>query len=180
MEYSRPRNSGIIAIRLKEGDDLIEARLTDGNKEIILATKKGYAIRFSEADVRPMGRISSGVRGIRLRKGDEVVGTAEVVYGESLLTVTEKGFGKRTKFSLYRRQKRGGKGIKNMRITEKNGDIIGCESVNDENEVVLVSRNGLVIRTFAKDISEVGRVTQGVRVMRLDIDDKLVSLAKAG
>ena len=178
LEYSRPLSCGIRAIRLNEGDDLVEARLTDGEREIIIGTKNGYAIRFRERDVRPMGRNAAGVRGIKLREGDEVVGLAIIENNASLFTVTEKGYGKRTKFEKYRSQRRGGMGIKNMKITGKNGKVVGIVTLQDTDEIILISKNGMIIRTQANEISEIGRATQGVRVMRLNEDDTLVSFAR--
>ncbi len=178
VEYSNPRSCGIIAIKLNEGDDLVKTRLTDGKADIVIATKHGYAIKFSEADVRPTGRASHGVRGIRLRKKDEIVGMNKVEKDRSLFTVTENGFGKRTKFELYRRQRRGGKGVKNMKVTKKNGSVIGIIALHDKDEVMFVSKEGQVIRTLADQISEIGRATQGVRVMRLNPKDYVVSFAR--
>jgi DNA gyrase subunit A len=177
-EYSNPRSGGIIALKLNEGDDLINAWLTDGKENIIIATKLGYAIKFSEAQVRSTGRASLGVRGIRLRTKDEVIGMSKVEAGRSLFTLTEKGYGKRTKFELYRNQRRGGKGVKNLKVTQKNGHVIGVVSLGDRDEVMFVSKNGQVIRTSASEISEIGRATQGVRVMRLNEGDSVVSFAR--
>ena len=177
-EYSNPRSGGIIALKLNEGDDLINAWLTDGKENIIIATKLGYAIKFSEAQVRSTGRASLGVRGIRLRTKDEVIGMSKVEAGRSLFTLTEKGYGKRTKFELYRNQRRGGKGVKNLKVTQKNGNVIGVVSLGDRDEVMFVSKNGQVIRTSASEISEIGRATQGVRVMRLNEGDSVVSFAR--
>lgn len=177
-DFSRPRSCGIRAIKLREKDRLIGVRLTDGEKDIMLATKKGIAIRFCEKDVRVMGRVSSGVRGIRLRKGDDVVDMCIVEPGASLLTVSEKGYGKRTGFEKYRVQGRGGKGIKNMNITGKNGEVVGMTALHESDEVLFMSRKGMIIRTVAGNISEIGRNTQGVRVMRLAEDDSLVSMAR--
>jgi DNA gyrase subunit A len=177
--YSHPRPSGIIAIKLKEGDDLIDVRITDGEQEIILATKFGLAIRFNEKDARPMGRSASGVIGIRFKKeNDEVVGVCRVERGRSLFTVTENGFGKRSDFELYRLQRRGGKGVINLKVTGKTGNVIGIIPLKKKDEIMFISKNGLVIRTSADQIREIGRATQGVRVMRLNPGDKLVSLAK--
>ncbi|MCK5019476.1 MAG: DNA gyrase subunit A, partial [Candidatus Peribacteraceae bacterium] len=178
MAYSKPRSSGIRAITLREGDDLVEAKLTDGSHEIIIATRKGFAIHFREKDVRSMGRTASGVRGIRLRKGDKVVGMCRVDKTSSLFTVSEKGYGKRTKFDNYRTQTRGGKGITNLKVTPKNGEVVGIIPLHDDDEIMFISKEGLIIRTVAKYISEIGRATQGVRVMRLNDGDKLVSFAK--
>ncbi|MEM5871913.1 MAG: DNA gyrase subunit A [Candidatus Aenigmatarchaeota archaeon] len=178
IEFSNPRSCGIIALKLKEGDDLVKCWLTDGKEDIVIATKNGYAIRFNEADVRSMGRMAAGVRGIKLRKGDEVVGMSKVEKDRSLFTLTENGFGKRTKFEFYRKQKRGGKGIKNMKITNKNGCVIGVIALHDNDEIILVSKEGQIIRTFANQIPEIGRATQGVRVMRLNEGDRVVSFAR--
>ncbi|MCX6817523.1 MAG: DNA gyrase subunit A [Candidatus Aenigmarchaeota archaeon] len=177
VEYSNPRSCGIIALKLNDGDDLIQARLTNGKEDILIATKHGYAIRFGEKDVRPTGRASHGVRGIRLRGKDEVVGDAKFEHG-SLFTVTEKGYGKRTKFELYRQQRRGGKGVKNLKVTAKNGNVIGIVPLHDNDQILFVSKEGQVIRIFAKDVHEIGRATQGVRVMRLNDGDTLVSYAR--
>jgi len=176
--YSKPRNSGIIAIKLKQGDDLIDVRLTNGDHEIMVGTKKGYAIRFMEKDVRPVGRSASGVRGIRLRPNDEVVGVVTVEEDASLFTVTEKGYGKRTCFGLYKTQRRGGKGVKNLKISDKVGNAVGMLTLHEKDEIMFISRAGMIIRTFADQISEIGRNTQGVRVMRLDKDDTLASYAR--
>ncbi len=176
--YSNPRNGGIIAIRLNEDDDLIDVRLTDGEHEIMIGTKKGYAIRFSEKDVRPMGRSAAGVRGIRVRSGDEVVGVAVVDEGASLFTVTTTGYGKRTNFQFYRQQRRGGKGVKNLKVNEKTGTAVGVITLHNDDEVMFMSENGMVIRTYADQIREIGRNTQGVRVMRLNEDDTLASFAR--
>jgi len=178
VEYSNPRSGGIIALKLNEGDDLIQARLTDGKEDIIIATRRGYAIRFNEKDVRPTGRASHGVRGIRLRPKDEVIGVSKVEDASSLFTVTEKGYGKRSKFELYRQQRRGGKGVKNLKVTAKNGDVIGIVPLHDKDDIMFVSKDGQIIRIFAKDVHEIGRATQGVRVMRLNDGDKLVSYAR--
>ncbi len=177
IEYSNPRNGGIIALKLNEGDDLIQARLTDGKEDILIATRRGYAIRFNEKDVRPMGRASHGVRGIRLRAKDDVIGVTKIEEG-SLFTVTEKGYGKRSKFGLYKTQRRGGKGVKNLKVTSKNGEVIGIVPLHDRDEIMFVSKDGQIIRIFAKDVHEIGRATQGVRVMRLNEGDRLVSYAR--
>jgi DNA gyrase subunit A len=177
VEYSNPRNGGIIALKLNDGDDLIQARLTNGKEDILIATRRGYAIRFNEKDVRPMGRASHGVRGIRLRAKDDVIGVTKIEEG-SLFTVTEKGYGKRSKFGLYKTQRRGGKGVKNLKVTSKNGEVIGIVPLHDKDEIMFVSKDGQIIRIFAKDVHEIGRATQGVRVMRLNEGDTLVSYAR--
>lgn len=180
LEYfSNPRKGGIIALGLNEGDELRAVRLTDGRTELVMASSDGMAVRFSEGDVRPMGRAASGVRGIKLRKGDQVVGMVRAVPGKTILTITEKGFGKRTDVGDYRLIRRGGVGVINIKITEKNGKVMGINSVSDDDGIMLISRNGIIIRLAAKGISVIGRNTQGVRVMRLDESDSLVAVAKS-
>jgi DNA gyrase subunit A len=177
-EYSNPRGKGIIAITLEEGDELIAVRKTDGKSDLIIGTKNGLSIRFNEEDVRDTGRTAKGVRGIKLVKGDEVV-SAEVA-GEktAILTVTEKGFGKRSKVDEYRVQSRGGKGVISIKITEKGGKAVGLMQVRDEDEVVMITSSGKLIRTLAGNISLHGRNTQGVKLMDVEGDDKIVSIGK--
>ena len=177
VDYSRPRNGGIIAITLKEGDSLIGAKKTDGKRELILATKDGQAIRFKEDDVREVGRTGQGVIGIRLDKGDEVVGMA-TDEDETLLIVTENGYGKRTDISEYRLQSRGGKGVINIKTHGRNGNVVGIVSVKDSDQLLLVSSGGKMIRMFVKDISVIGRNTGGVRLMKLDEKEKVVAVEK--
>ena len=178
MEYDNIRKSGLIAITLKENDELIGARLTDGTKDIILATRNGMAIRFDEKDVRPLGRVSQGVRGIKLDDDDYVVGMGTSAENASLLVVTENGFGKRTDLSEYRVQSRGGKGILTYRVTEKTGKIAGIKVVNEEDDIMLISDDGTLIRMNASDISMLGRATQGVTLMRINEGNKVVSVAR--
>lgn len=175
--FSNPRRGGIIAIGLDEKDTLIDVKLTNGKQEVIIATKEGLAIRFKEEDVRSIGRSGQGVRGIRLENNDEVVGMAIIRQGESLFTVTENGFGKRSEVDLYRRQSRGGKGVINMRTTERNGKVVGIRRVKDEDDVVLMTMQGIVIRQPVKGISQIGRNTQGVRLVKLEPSDKLAAMA---
>ncbi len=176
--YSRPRQGGIIAISLDEGDDVISAKLTDGNKTILIATAKGMAIRFHENNIRPMGRTARGVIGIRLRPDDLVV-SAIIVEDEGVIaTITRNGYGKRTRVNDYRLINRGGKGVKNIICSPRNGDVIAVLSVNDNDDLMLITKKGIVIRTPVSDLSIIGRNTQGVRVMRLSDDDELVSAAK--
>jgi DNA gyrase subunit A len=177
-EYSNPRGKGIIGITLDEGDELIAVRKTDGKSDLIIGTKNGLSIRFNEEDVRGMGRTAKGVRGIRLMKGDEVV-SAEVA-GEktAILTVTEKGFGKRSRVDEYRVQTRGGRGVISIKITEKGGKAVGLMQVRDEDEVVMITSSGKLIRTLAGNISLHGRNTQGVTLMDVEGDDKIVSIGK--
>ncbi|KPK46047.1 MAG: DNA gyrase subunit A [Nitrospira bacterium SM23_35] len=177
-EYSNPRGKGIIAVTLEEGDELISVRKTDGKSDLIIGTKKGLSIRFNEEDVRNMGRTAKGVRGIRLIKGDEVV-SAEVA-GEktAILTVTEKGLGKRSRIEEYPVQSRGGKGVISIKIIHKGGKAVGLMQVRDEDEVVMITSSGKLIRTLAGNISLHGRNTQGVRLMDVEGDDKIVSIGK--
>ncbi len=176
-EFSKPRRGGIIALSLAEDDDLEKVMMTDGNQQIIIATEKGMAVKFNEKDVRPMGRTASGVIGIRLRN-DKVVSAVIAEDDKTLLTVTEKGFGKRTMISEYRLTARGGVGVTNIKITDKNGRVVGISSVSDDDEVMLISQSGVLIRTAAKYISVIGRSTQGVRVMKLGENDKAIGVAK--
>jgi DNA gyrase subunit A len=176
-DYARPRKGGIIAITLKEEDALIDAKKTDGKREIIIATSQGSAIRFKEDEVREIGRTGQGVIGIRLEKGDSVVGMA-LDESETLLTVTENGYGKRTEISEYRLQSRGGKGVINIKTHGRNGAVVGIASVKDSDELLLVSSGGKMIRIFVKDISVIGRNTGGVRLMKLDEGEKIVAVEK--
>lgn len=175
-DFSRPRRGGIIALGLAEDDDLRTVLLTDGNQQVIIATENGMAVRFKESDVRAMGRTATGVIGIRLRN-DRVVGATIADDNKTLLTVTEKGYGKRTQVDDYRLTARGGVGVINMKITEKNGKIVGIASVTAEDELMLISQKGVLIRIPAKGVSVIGRNTQGVRVMKLDEEDRVMSVA---
>jgi len=176
--YSNPRKGGIIAVSLDEKDSLIGVKLTDGNKEIILATRNGAAVRFNEKNVRPTGRSSQGVRGIKLSADDEVVGMVVATDDKALLTVTENGYGKRTKISDYRLISRGGSGVRNIVCSERNGKVVSINSVDDTDEIMLISKRGITIRTQVSQISVIGRNTQGVRLMNLGQEDKLMSVAK--
>ncbi|MCD6378063.1 MAG: DNA gyrase subunit A [Planctomycetes bacterium] len=176
--YGNPRKGGIQAIGLEKGDMVIGAIITHGNDEIVLCTQNGMAIRFKETDVRPMGRTASGVRGITLRDNDEVIGMAAVEPSATLLTVCEHGYGKRTKFEEYRCQSRGGTGIINIRTTGRNGKVVAVKTVRDEDEMVLITEKGMVVRIGVSDIRTIGRATQGVRLIGLDDDDRVVGLAK--
>ena len=176
--FSNPRKGGIIAITLGKGDKLISSVLSTGEDEICMATRDGKAIRFKEKDIRPMGRSAQGVKGITLKKKDKVVGMDKVDPEGTLLTVTEKGFGKRTKFDEYRMQSRGGSGIINLKIVEKNGPVVGTKSVREGDEIMLISKNGMVVRVAVSGISQIGRATQGVRVINLKSSDRLTSVAK--
>lgn len=176
--YSHIRQSGIIAIRLEEGDTVVDTAITDGTKEIILATRKGLAARFSEADVRPTGRATYGVRGIRLEPGDEVVSMAVVDPKDQLLTVTENGYGKRSLVEDYRKIRRGGKGVITIKTGGRNGDVVTVKAVKDDSEIIVTSVNGMVIRIPVAGISLMGRNTMGVRLMRLKENDKVSAVAR--
>ncbi|UCD54656.1 MAG: DNA gyrase subunit A [Candidatus Omnitrophota bacterium] len=177
--FANIRKSGIIAISLAKDDRLISANYTSGKDEIFIATKEGKAVRFSEEDIRDMGRGASGVRGIRLGKKDAVIGM-EVIRDKKarLLSITENGFGKRTEAQEYRIQSRGGKGIINLKVTAKNGPVIGLKLVSDKDEVMIITSKGMVVRCAVKDIRATGRAAQGVRIIRLDKTDKVASVAK--
>ncbi|MFZ5997802.1 MAG: DNA gyrase subunit A [Nitrospirota bacterium] len=178
-EYSNPRSKGIIAVSLDPGDELIAVKRTSGNNDIIIGTKSGLAARFNEEDVRAVGRTARGVIGIRLSKNDEVV-SANVIEGENvtLLTVTEKGLGKRTKIEEYPVHGRGGKGVISIKVVEKGGKAVGLIQVKDEDEVVLITNGGKLIRILARNISVLGRNTQGVKLMDLDPEDRIVSVGR--
>jgi len=176
--YSNPRASGIRAIGLENGDEVIGVRLTDGQQELILSTLDGQSIRFKEDQVRPTGRGTYGVLGIRLDSGDAVVSMEMLNRGASILTVSEKGYGKRTEMEEYRLQSRGGKGIITMKATEKTGRIVGGQQVTDDDQLMLVTNNGKIIRLRMRDIRVIGRNTQGVRLIDLEEGERVVSLAR--
>ncbi len=178
MAYSRPRSGGIIAIALVPGDELITAHITDGTMNVFLGSNRGKSIRFHESDVRTMGRVSRGVRGMRLEDGDFIVGMEVLSHGQTLFTVTENGFGKRTKTAEFRQPGRGGKGIIAMRVTQRTGRVVGSVEVSDDDDVVLVSSDGILIRVRAREIPVIGRATQGVRVIRLLPGQTLTGVAK--
>ena len=178
MEYGHIRKGGLNAVTLRENDELIDVRLTDGTKDILLVTRNGMSIRFNEKDVRPLGRVSRGVRGIRLDEDDEVIGMGVNIEDATLLVVTDRGFGKRTELEEYKVQTRGGKGILTYRATEKTGKIAGMKLVNEEDDVMLISSDGTIIRINVSDISILGRATQGVTLMRMDDSVHLVGVAR--
>ena len=177
LAFSNPRTAGIIAIEVDDDDRLIAVAETDGSKDLVIGTKDGMAIRFAEADARPMGRTARGVRGIQLRDGDEVVAMEVVTDEGTLLTVCENGYGKRTELSEYRKQSRGGIGLKNVQTTDRNGLVIGIGYVTDRDELLLVTSQGQIIRMMTGDLRPIGRDTQGVKLMDLADGDKLVSIA---
>ena len=176
--YSNPRSGGIIAITLDQNDSLINVKLTDGNKEIILATRNGIAVRFNESNVRSTGRSAQGVRGIRISADDYVIGMVVATDDKTLLTVTENGYGKRTNIAEYRLINRGGSGVKNIICSERNGFVVSINSVSEEDEIMLITKRGITIRMPVSQVSVIGRVTQGVTLIKLESDDKLVSVAK--
>jgi DNA gyrase subunit A len=178
MAYANPRSSGIRAIGLEERDEVIGVRLTDGNQEIILSTANGQSIRFKEEQVRPTGRGTFGVVGMRLDAGDKVVSMEILSLGADILTVAEGGYGKRTEVAEYRLQSRGGKGVITMKTTDKTGYVIGVQQVTEEDQLMLVTNGGKIIRLRIKDIRVIGRNTQGVRLIDLDEGERVVSLAR--
>jgi len=175
--FSNPRAGGIIAMGIDEGDAVIAAQLSDGQSEVFIGTRAGMAIRFPEDDVRAMGRTAYGVRGITLREGDQVVAMEVVTPGGTLLTVTEFGYGKRTELDEYRVQSRGGLGLKNIEVTGKNGQVVGIAQVRENEELLIITEQGMILRTPATDIRTIGRATQGVRVMDLGDGDSIGSVA---
>ena len=177
-DYENVRKTGLAAISLRDEDELIEVKFTDNRKDIILVTKFGQCIRFHETDVRTTGRVSMGVRGINLGDDDEVIGMQLNTQGDYLLIVSEKGLGKRTSVGEFTVQNRGGKGVKCYKITEKTGNVVGVKAVNDDNEIMLITTEGIVIRISCSDISILGRITSGVKLMDLDENISVASIAK--
>jgi DNA gyrase subunit A len=177
-EYGNPRPSGIIALKLEEGDKLIGVSITTGEQEIVLGTADGMSIRFSEKDLRAMGRATVGVYGIDLDASDRVVDMIVLAPGVTILTGCENGFGKRSEVEEYRLQSRGGKGVINIKTTDRNGKVVGMLAVTDEDDLIMISEGGIVVRIAVKDIRTMGRATQGVRFIRLEPGDKLVSIAR--
>ncbi len=178
-DYSRPRQGGINAITINEGDALIEAKLTNGSNEIILAVRSGRAIRFNEQDVRPMGRTAAGVRGITVNGEDRVIGMVCIDPSDpnaSVLVISEKGMGKRTSIEDYRVQSRGGQGVKTMQVTEKTGKLVAIKSVTDADDLMITTESGVVIRTAADELRVMGRATQGVKIIRLDDKDAIADV----
>ena len=181
--YSRPRANGVIAITVRDGDELLEAVMTNGNSEILLAGRKGRCCRFDETDARALGRTASGVRGITIDEDDEVVGmivydpTAEDAASHSVLVVSEHGYGKRSDFDEYRKTSRGGKGVKTLNITEKTGDLVALKNVTDENDLMIINRSGLTIRMAVSGIKVAGRATQGVRLINIKDGDAIAAVS---
>jgi len=175
--YSHPKKGGIIALNLKGQDQLIKVMLTSGKQDVLLSTRKGRAILFSEEDVRPTGRNSSGVRGIRLKEGDEIKGATTVEQNKSLFTITSRGFGKRTILSKYRKTRRGGKGIINIHLIPRKGEVVGVKKVDEKDEILLITRKGKSIRISAKNVPLIGRNTAGSRIIKIDKHDEVIALA---
>jgi DNA gyrase subunit A len=182
-QYQNVRTSGLIAINLDDGDELKWIRMTSGDNEVVISTAQGQAIRFHEKDARPMGRVSRGVRGIRLRAGDNVIGMDIVEEGSSIFVISQSGYGKRTKVSQFTPHARGGVGIRSAVVNTKTGKLVGVKTLHDPKdgddvqEVIIISGQGQTIRLGMKDIPALGRATQGVRIMRLNDKDEVVSLA---
>jgi DNA gyrase subunit A len=178
MAYSRPRAGGIIAINLLEGDELISARITDGTQNVFIGSFNGKSIRFHESDVRPSGRVATGVRGMRLAQGDHIVGMEVLSHGQTLFTVTENGYGKRTSIDEYPVQKRGGKGVIAIKTTARNGNVVGLLLVEEDDDLMLMTDIGKIIRMPVKGISVISRNTQGVTLMGMEADEKVVGAAR--
>ena len=177
-DYFNIRNNGLIALKLAEGDELVKVVLTSGDDNIIIASQDGYAVSYQETNVRSMGRTATGVRGIRLNDGDQVVGMSVLGPDDNVLVVTEKGYGKQTPASEYGIKNRGGKGVKTINVTEKNGILVGLTTVSGEEDIMLMTNQGIAIRFHAKNISQTGRATQGVRLIRLAEDSYVSAIAK--
>ena len=178
LDYANVRKTGLAAISLRDDDELIEVKFADSSKDIILVTKYGQCIRFDVNDVRSTGRVSMGVRGINLGDGDEVIGMQLNTQGDYLLIVSENGMGKRTPMGEFTSQNRGGKGVKCYKITEKTGNVVGVKAVNEENEIMMITTEGIIIRISCSDISILGRITSGVKLMNLDENVSVASIAK--
>ena len=176
-EFKNIRQNGLIALKLREGDELINVFLTTGNEEIVIGTKFGYSVRFKEDTIRSMSRMAAGVKGVTLRDGDQVVGAAAITEDQEVLIITEKGYGKRTSATEYPTKGRGGKGIKTANITEKNGNLAGIVTVSGDEDIMVITDTGVIIRTAVANISQTGRATQGVKVMRLDESARIVTFA---
>jgi len=178
--YSRPRANGVNAINVREGDMLVEARLTSGTSEIIIASREGKAIRFNESTVRPMGRTATGVRAIRLGDKDTVIGMIAIEDAKTtnVLVVSDNGMGKRSEVEDYRITNRGGKGVMAMNVTDKTGKLVAIKEVDDTNDLMIMTKKGITIRMAISDLRVLGRVTQGVRLINIDDKDEIASIAK--
>jgi DNA gyrase subunit A len=177
-EYGNVRSTGIRAINIDEGDELIDVQVCDESSDIVLATADGMSIRFHQGDVREMGRVATGVKGIELEKDDQVIGMVVIRRDATLLVVSEKGYGKRSELSDYRVQKRGGKGIITLKRTDKTGALVALMEVQPEDELMLITKHGVIIRQPVEGIRVISRNTQGVRVMNLDAGDTVVDVAR--
>ena len=181
--YSRPRTNGVIAITVRDGDELLEAVMTNGRSEILLAGRNGRCCRFDETDARALGRTASGVRGINIEEDDEVIGmitydpTAEDASAHTILVVSENGFGKRTDFDEYRKTNRGGKGVMTLKITERTGSLVAIKNVTDENDLMIINRSGLTIRMAVSGIKVAGRATQGVKLINIKEGDSIAAVS---
>ncbi|MEG2849813.1 MAG: DNA gyrase C-terminal beta-propeller domain-containing protein, partial [Bacteroidales bacterium] len=180
--YSRPRANGVNAITIREGDELLEAILTDGNCQILIAGRDGKCVRFNESDARPIGRTGSGVRGINIEEGDEVVGmicvdpSIEAKDARTILVVSENGYGKKSELEDYRITNRGGKGVKTLNITEKTGNLIALKDVDEDNDLMIINKSGITIRMAVSDIRVAGRATQGVRLINIREGDSIAAV----
>lgn len=174
-EFNNIRQNGLRALKLKEGDQLINVLLTSGQDDIIIGTHSGYSVRFNEASIRNMGRSATGVRGVKLREDDRVVGASRIQDNQEVLVITENGFGKRTSATDYPTKGRGGKGIKTANITPKNGQLAGLVTVDGTEDIMVITNKGVIIRTNVANISQTGRATLGVKIMKLDADAKIVT-----
>ncbi|MBT8235879.1 MAG: DNA gyrase subunit A, partial [Bacteroidia bacterium] len=179
-QYSRPRQNGIIAINIRDEDELLEAKLTTGTSEIFLGLRSGKAIRFEESKTRPMGRNASGVRGIRLaNEEDEVIGMVSVHnFDEDILVVSENGYGKRSAINDYRITNRGGKGVKTISVTDKTGPLVAIKCVSDSDDLMIINKSGIAIRMSVEDLRTMGRATQGVKLINLKDSDSIAAVAK--
>jgi len=178
MAFSRPRAGGIIALALAAGDELIAARITDGTMNVFQGSLMGKSIRFHESDIRPSGRTSMGVRGMRLAAGDRIVGVQVLSHGQTLFTVTEHGFGKRTSIDEYPVQKRGGKGVIAIKTSQRNGRVVAILLVDEDDDLMLMTNSGKIIRMPIKGVSVISRNTQGVKLMGLDAGERIVGAAR--
>jgi DNA gyrase subunit A len=178
MAFSRPRSGGIIALSLVTGDELIAARITDGTQNIFLGSAMGKSIRFHESDVRPSGRIARGVHGLRLAKKDRIVGMEVLSHGQTLFAATENGYGKRTSIDEYPLQRRGGKGVITIKTSERNGQVVAILLVDDDDDLMLMADTGKLIRMSVRQISVISRNTQGVRLIGLLPEEKVVGVAR--
>ena len=177
-EFANVRKNGLTAINLKDDDELIEVKVTDQDSEIFLVTRQGMCIRFRETDVRATGRVSMGVIGMNIEPGDEIIGMQLQSQGDSLLIVSENGMGKRTFLNEFTVQKRGGKGVKCYKITEKTGDVVGVKAVNDDNEIMMITTEGIIIQLRMDDISTLKRITSGVKMINLEKGIRVAQIAK--